>query len=132
MTRKEAPVAEELLRFRTRLEDWRRQHAPARRRIPEPLWTAAVELAQRHGLCRTAQTLRLDYSDLKKRVAATASGIPVPLAAFVELMSPAACSVTECALEMETRRGDKLRIQMKAVATADVLSAVRALWSTSL
>lgn len=52
---------------RRRLERWRRTRQ-ARSRIPEPLWAAAVNVAGRFGIHRTAKTLLLDYYSLKRRV----------------------------------------------------------------
>jgi hypothetical protein len=67
----------------------RRSSHTGRRPIPEPLWALASELAGQHGVFRTAQVLRLDYTKLKRHTQAMA---PVgkqpsaPAAAFVELM----------------------------------------------
>jgi hypothetical protein len=42
---------------------------PSRRSpLPEEMWTAAVELARRHGLYRTARALPIDYANLRKRL----------------------------------------------------------------
>jgi len=38
-------------------------------RIPEALWTVALAAARAHGVYRTARTLRLNYTDLKRRLA---------------------------------------------------------------
>jgi len=59
-----APLEELQRRFERR----RRTHK-ARSRISEPLWAAAVKLAGRYGLHRTAKALRVDYYSLKKRIA---------------------------------------------------------------
>src|SRR5208283_3521483 len=53
-----------------RFERWRKSHI-GRLPIPERLWRAAAELAKEHGVCRTAQVLRLEYGKLK-RLAETA------------------------------------------------------------
>jgi hypothetical protein len=55
-----ALVARQFNRISERLEQWRktRKH---RARIPERLWKAAVRVARKHGLHRTARALRLDY-----------------------------------------------------------------------
>jgi hypothetical protein len=58
---------------------------PQRSRIPQPLWTLAVELVRRHGVSRTAIALGLDYYQLKRRAAATAAAPSGPT--FVELTS---------------------------------------------
>jgi hypothetical protein len=48
-----------------RFEQWRSSQT-GRRPIPESLWVSASELARQHGVLRTAQVLRLDYSKLKQ------------------------------------------------------------------
>ena len=60
-------VPADLASVRRRLESWRRTRKK-RGRIPEPLWAAAVKVAGRHGVNRTATVLRLDYYALKDRV----------------------------------------------------------------
>ena len=76
-----------------RFVHWRTTHK-ARSRIPDSLWTAAVKMAGRYGLHRTARALRVEYYSLKKRVeqqsaAARRRRESSPMAAFVEL-SPSA------------------------------------------
>jgi len=60
-------VAADLASVCRRLERWRRTRKK-RGRIPESLWAAAVKVAGRHGVNRTASVLRLDYYSLKERV----------------------------------------------------------------
>ena len=57
-----------LEKVRERFARWRQARAP-RARIPERLWSAAVERARECGLNRTARALHLDYYSLKKRLA---------------------------------------------------------------
>ena len=71
-----------------------------RRKLPESLWQAAVELAREHGVYSVAHPLRLDYMGLKKRL----GGIPVlrrkaTKPAFVELVAPQATALEECVIE---------------------------------
>jgi len=42
------------------VEEWRSANPP-RTRLPESIWEAAVEMAQRHGLHCTTKALRMDY-----------------------------------------------------------------------
>jgi len=44
---------------------------PARTKLPESLWQAAVELARQYGVYPVAHPLRLDYTGLKKRLGGT-------------------------------------------------------------
>ena len=72
------------------LAAWRSSRAPGAR-IPGDLWLRATELAERYGVAQVAVALNLDYTSLKRRLAATASrraerarSTPQP-ADFVEL-----------------------------------------------
>lgn len=117
------------------LERWRSTR-PHRSRIPEPLWAAAVELARQHGIYATARTLRLDYTRLKERLrsARRASGVRsqpasrrADAAAFVELIAPLPGRLPEGVVELEGPRG-RMRIELKGIATADLVALSRALW----
>jgi hypothetical protein len=122
--RTEAPTIEKL---HARFEDWRRNRT-GRAAIPDELWLAAVEVARRDGINRTAAALRLDGGKLKRRMVAagSASGILKP-PAFVELLSPHATSQPECIIEVEGRHG-KLRIHWNGATAADLAGLSRALW----
>jgi len=122
----DALVPEQLQLLSCQLEEWRNAH-PRRSRLPEELAAAAVELARQHGLFRTAQTLRLDYTNLKKRVQ-TAPGMRATApAAFMELVAPSPVT-GECTVEVESARG-KLRVAVKGTAAPDVMSLIRS-WMT--
>ena len=123
MQRKQVATVEEV---RTRLEEWRQSRRHKRTAIPEDLWSAAIEVARRDGLGRTAATLRLDYGKLKRLMMA-ANGVEKKTASpsFMELIAPDAGAVAQCAIEMEGRRA-RIRIELKASA-ADVVSFSRSL-----
>ena len=63
------PIPEEMLSVGARLAEWRKSHS-RRSRLPEELWVAAVELAHRHGLYRTARALPIGYAGLRSRLQA--------------------------------------------------------------
>src|SRR5271166_1761021 len=44
-----------------RFARWRSAHPGVRLPIPGRLWKAAADVAREHGICRTAQVLRLEY-----------------------------------------------------------------------
>ena len=97
-----------------RFTEWRSSHS-GRRPIPEPLWALATELARQHGIFRTAQVLRLDYTKLKRQMQpAETAAKPAPAlpAAFVELVAPASKQGYECTIEVAGPRG-RMRIQWK-------------------
>jgi hypothetical protein len=92
---------------------------------------AAAELATRHGVHPTARALRLDYTGLRKRVEGRdrpnpKGKAPVPPPAFVELLTPTSGAVTNCTVEVESTQGGKLRLELKAVATTELVNLIRA------
>ncbi|MCP3974102.1 MAG: hypothetical protein GY720_06375 [bacterium] len=127
--------------LRRRFERWRRTRK-VRTRIPEPLWAAAVKLAGRYGIHRTAKALRVDYYALKKRVeqnaviagarqnpAATASKTAAE-AEFLELPAAAWHGSGESTLELEDAGGAKLRVHLKGFAAPDLAALSRSFWQS--
>jgi hypothetical protein len=99
---------------------------PGRSRLPESLWSAAVELARQHGVYAVAHALRLDYMGLKKRLGVTPNGRRnTAKPAFLELMTPSMV-LPECVIEFESATGAKMRIQWKASTPPDWASLLRA------
>ena len=130
--RKVAGREEELQRGSARFAEWRR----TRRRgtpIPVELWEMAAQLAQRHGVSRTAQALPVGYYALQKLVAAcgqspddsknvpAVNGSPVRLSPkFVELPAATWGAPIECVVEFEKPGGAKLRIQVRSSQLPDL------------
>ena len=130
--------------LRRRFGRWRRTRK-VRGRIPEPLWAAAVKLAGRYGIHRTAKALRVDYYALKKRVeekaavagsedqaAATASNVltRAARARFLELPAAAWAGSGECTLELEDAGGAKLRVHLKGFEAPDLAALSRSFWQS--
>jgi hypothetical protein len=124
-----------------RLQRWRSSHT-GRLPIPEPLWAAAAELAREHGIFPTAKALHLEYGKLKQRAeevgAAKPRGVKAPSAAvrraassapprFVELMAPRLGTLPGAVVELEGPRG-RMKIELKGVATAELVALSRVLW----
>jgi len=121
-----APVPEAIIQLQRQLEQFR-SNRPGRKKLPESLWEAAVELARQHGIYAVAHPLRLDYTRLKQRL----SGMPSQPGkqrqpAFVELIGNSAAAVPECVIEFELPGGGKMRIQWKAAIPPDWASLLRA------
>jgi hypothetical protein len=113
-----------------RFEEWR-SNRRGKGRIPAELWSAAVEVARKEGINRTARELHVAWDDLKRRMLTTGEVPRQPAPpAFVELVAPQTQSAPECTLEVEGRRG-KLRIQLKGASVSDLASLSRALWETA-
>jgi len=112
--RSKLKVPAQLVRGRERFDKFRKTHK-GYRRLPESLWSAAVKLARTYGVNRTAHTLRLDYSGLKKRLESTVS---TPGLGFIELLPSAVTA--ECVLECQDVRGTKLRLHFKGPQLPDL------------
>jgi hypothetical protein len=123
MPRSKAPIVS-LEEARVRFEEWRINRR-GKARIPAELWSAAVEVARKEGINRTARELHVAWDDLKRRMPATGAVPQQP--AFVELVTPQVQSDPECTLEVEGSRG-KLRIQLKGASLSDLVSLSRVLW----
>ena len=127
-TRSLPPRVEDLQR---RFKYWRQSHQ-ARSRIPNALWTAAVRMADRYGLNRTAKALRLDYYSLKRRLeartaVALADRSQPAVATFLELAP--AVGPGECTLELEDSGGAKMRVHLKSFAAPDLAALSRTFWT---
>ena len=71
-----------------RFEEWR-SHRSGKARIPPELWSAAVEVARKEGINRTARELHVAWDDLKRRMETTGEVRRKPGSpAFVELVAP--------------------------------------------
>lgn len=130
MTRERSAYRPNIEEVRTRFDQWR-QFRQGKARIPDELWSAAIEVARRDGVNRTAAALHLDGSKLKRLMTTAASvsdkGMPP---AFVELIASSTSGPPEYTLELEGRNG-KLRIQCKRATTADLVGLSRALWEVA-
>lgn len=126
-TSSRVPTIEEVI---TRFEQWR-QTRQGKARIPDELWSAAVQVARRDGVNRTAALLHLDGGKLKRRMIAAdeVSGKATP-PAFVEFMAPAASGLPEYTIELEGRSG-KLRIHCTGATTMQVAELSRILWDVA-
>lgn len=118
-------TAPEIRKLSRRLEHWRSQH-PSRSPLPASIWTAAVELARKHGVWRVGKALRLDYNRLKQLTESADPGGSAGLPTFVELLPSPESSPAECIIEVEASRA-KIRIQWKAATASDLSSFVREL-----
>lgn len=124
------PIPGAIEQLQRQLDEFRSTQ-PHRRKLPETLWQAAVELARQHGVYSVAHPLRLDYVGLKKRL----DGVPdrkkkSAKPAFVELIADHSATMADCVIEFESSVGSKMRIQWKASTAPDWISLFRA-WRES-
>lgn len=110
-------------------KEWRREKdAGGPRLIPESLWRKAVALARVRGVSETAQRLRLNHGELKRRV----DTAPAPVSqGFVELTPGQLPPAGEAVVEVEAVEGPRLRLVLRGVSVAEATAAARELWSVA-
>ena len=112
---------------RRRIARWRERRPYRGAPMPAALWAAAVALARQHGLYPTARTLHVDYGSLKKRLDAAGAG-RVPSPAFIELPAARPTGLGPCVIDLEGRRGRRLRIEGAGVTVADLVTLTQVAW----
>ena len=141
-----ASYREDVEQLRHRFMEFRKTHA-VRSRLPEELWAAAAKVAGRDGIEATARVLEVDRPSLRKwtdrfepRAQSQQRKAPVqrrarkrvPAAsAFVELLAETASSSlhsreTSCRVEVESPKGGKLRLELKAIPSSELAELIRA------
>ena len=133
---------EDVEQLQRRFVEFRQGHA-ARSRLPRPLWAAAAKLARRDGIAATARVLGVDRPSLQKwtdRLEPRGSSPKSPIQkssrrhgrdriaapAFVELLAASTATATSCVVEVESRSGGKLRLDLKAIAPSQLAELIRA------
>lgn len=123
-------VSADIEKVRRRLQAWRRRRKHGSR-IPESLWRSATKLAKKHPPASIAHTLGLDYDALKQRLnPANKHGMRERQAkpSFIEVLPFTPASHCECTIEIEDRRGAKMKLELKGVSAGDLAAVSRALW----
>jgi len=146
MTHEAARYREDVEQLGRRFAEFRNTH-PVRSRLPEELWAAAAKLARRDGIEATALALDVDRPSLQKwtdrfepgaqvqvrqarrqrKAGRTENAAPV----FVELLAETTGATfdraeTSCLVEVESRQGAKLRLELKAIQTSALAELIRA------
>lgn len=116
---------------RHQFERWREGKRKPREPIPEHLWEEAAKLRDKYPLSRISKALRVNHTDLKRRVIGQkaepgAKKQSAPL--FVELDCIHPFCASECIVEMEDAFGSKMRMRFKGKSDLDLLELSRAFW----
>ena len=129
MTHSRSSRIPDIQEVQARFEQWR-QGRQRKGRIPDELWAAAVALAHRDGINRTAAALHLDGDKLKRQMAAAATPRKKTPPAFVELMAPGGSGRAEYTFELEGQHG-RLRVHCQGAAATELVALSRALWDVA-
>jgi hypothetical protein len=123
------PTLEEV---QDRFRIWRKTRKK-RTSIPRDLWKAAIEQTQSYSINIVSKALGLSYTDLKRRVKASRANVysnPSEVAAFVELDLKDTMP-GRCVIEMDTPRGDRLKMDFMGTVGIDLLKLAKAFWDTN-
>ena len=111
--------------LKNQLENYRKNKSYNREPIPKELWQAAADLAQKHSIAAVSKELRLRYASLKEHI----YGPPIPnkfkekLPSFVELKCTQPLTSEEVTVDIENKRGARMRICLKE--SVDITSLIK-------
>lgn len=101
--------------------------------MPKNFWERAAALAEQVGVGEVAQALHLNPTVLKRRMAEAKTSGDTGLVSFVELFPPTLLQprtvtslvIEECALEVDSIEGSRLRVTVKGLSTEALASVLR-------
>jgi hypothetical protein len=112
---------------------WREKRKNSRSAIPEELWSAAVMLCMENSVHKISRGLRLNHTELKKRVVSCGSPLTcsdMPAAQdFISISIPRMDDGVAVLVEMEHRNGNRMRMHFKVQAALDLQALVKSFWS---
>ena len=112
---------------REAFENWRKTRVK-RAEIPESLWHAAVALSKEHSTFAISKALRVNYTDLKRRIQ---DDIFEPVqGSFIELDISKPGATAECMVEMIQSNGKKMRLHFKGDARPNLAELGRTFWES--
>ena len=88
-----------------------RETRKKKQRIPPRLWKAAVSLSSEHPLSIISNTLRINYTDLRRRVLIrNSTTAQAPDCTFIELDASKGTDPVSYTIELEDRFGSRMKI----------------------
>ena len=123
MGQRQPALSADVDELQNRLKHWRNSRQKGKR-IPEALWSEAVDLVFVHDLNPIARALRLDYYSLKQRVeAAEAQAVAdddVASSGFVELDVNGTPFLEECRIELSESSGAQMTMTIRVSCSRDL------------
>lgn len=126
--------------LRERVKQWRASCGGKRARVPEAIWSAAVDAAQSAGPWATSKATGLNYRSLAERMGAVAQKPPhvddVGAApadatspfAFLEVAMPATRSGDVAGKTVVELEGGGKRLRIETTGALDVVGLAQAFW----
>ena len=121
-----------LAEVQSRFAAWRKKRKNNRSAIPEELWSAAVMLCMENSVHKISRGLRLNHTELKKRVVScgsplTCSAMPA-VQDFIAITIPRMDDGSAVLIEMEHRNGNRMRMHFKGQADVDLQAFAKSFW----
>lgn len=124
---KETDRSRDIQQLQGRLDAWRRSRGGRGRRIPEELWSAAVELGRGGDLRALARALRVSPEQLARRARAEGGLMAGGRPGFVEIsMARPAPTKPAAAVTVQGSGGAILRIEVPAGSTLALEPVIQA------
>jgi len=125
-----AGAGSDLIGVGRRLERWRRAHGGRGRRIPAQLWAAAVDVARVEGVEAAAHGLRMSRAGLQRRLAAAGDAsetqaLDAVRGGFVEIDTGVLRVAARAVVQLHSRDGEQLRVELYEVDSFDVAALAR-------
>ena len=121
-----------LAEVRSRFAAWRKKRKNSRSAIPEELWSAAVMLCMENSVHKISRGLRLNHTELKKRVGSCGSSLTcsaMPAAQdFIAINIPRMDDGAAVIVEMEHRNGNRMTMHFKVQADLDLQAFAKSFW----
>ena len=121
--RSSGPLPVEADQLKAAIQSWRESRTKVGP-MPADLWQRAMGLAAKHGACRIARAIGVDYSALRERM--EVREVPPPGAAFLEIpaaMVLAGVEAGEAQVDIALADGSQLRMRGRGLDTAAIISA---------
>jgi hypothetical protein len=116
--------------LRNQLEDYRKNKSYNREPIPKEIWQAAADLAQKHSITTVSKALRLRYASLKEHIYGppiSKNKVKEKFPSFVELKYSQPLTSEEITVDIENKRGCRMRICLKE--SVDITKLVKSFCS---
>lgn len=114
-----------------KFETWRASRTKKRQHIPDELWKAAKDLTRTHSINQVAKALRLNYTDLKKRISPKVEppSVKSPPPSFIKFDIEPPLTQKECIIEMEDGNGAKMKMAFRGQTNHDLIELSKAFWN---
>ena len=117
--------------LREKLVKWRKIKKYHREPVPKDIWKDATELARKYSIYKVSKSLNLNYVNLKARVMGPSEKKPDnKKTPFIELGKLP--SAAEIVLEMENRKGSRLKICLKGSTDFDPMDLAKIFYQKNL